>query len=273
MWQKFHAAFLQSAPTEYIDETNGKQFKDDESYHLWETICKRLGTTALKAPIQSTYEDRDCHFDVRASLVLEESRQAIADGLEDWINNPSKVPSLQIEIVESKRFPSYAERSLLKHKKMEINRRNEPKLRPSTILACVKQGDSPTLSNARLVAVIPSQSYDPHSNHFRIMDCTYRHEDNNNMTWNCFEIAGLLTEHRKFEACTIPESRRVPFIRALQLGHQKDQIGEGAHTEKSIQTRDDKGSIIGTNRLNDLQEKAASDFLSSDPGAVTVIQG
>ena len=71
-FERFFAAILRSEPTEFVR---------GNAHDVWNVICNRLGLPIPKAPLPDYYSTQRAHFANRASLVMEESRQTVADGL------------------------------------------------------------------------------------------------------------------------------------------------------------------------------------------------
>ena len=75
--ERFFAALLRSPASDFCASSSSAS----SSAALWSTICERVGLDVPTAPIQAVYDCQRTHFDVRAALVLEEARHAIADAL------------------------------------------------------------------------------------------------------------------------------------------------------------------------------------------------
>ena len=88
-YERFFASLLRSTPQEYAASNNNNN-NNNNQFSLWTDICHRVRLQPLlkDEPIQAKYSDPREHFAVRAALVLEESRCAIAEGLaKRWVGN------------------------------------------------------------------------------------------------------------------------------------------------------------------------------------------
>ena len=284
-WQKFFSSFLRSKPVDYANTFNGQEITK-ASYDLWSDICSRLDVAPIHSPLEPTYsaeeldEAVEMHFENRAALVLDESRQAISDGLEQWVEKPSQFPFLKAKVSRKNDFHVYEEvyfKKVSSNNKEEKKRKSKrtPKLRPGTILACIKSGESPDISNVRLAAVFPpSKDFESDSkpSDFSAMFCDRISARKG--TWDLYEIATLLNDERKFEACTNSVSRKVRFIDELLQAKQGERVSArkfGWQPFTSVASSSEL--FIKVNRLNKVQENAATQFLSAPEGSMTLVQG
>ena len=72
-FERFYAGLLRSEAIEFLCDKKG----------LWQTICKRLRLPTPTKPLLSSYSTQQAHFSNRASLVIEEARQALSDNLRE----------------------------------------------------------------------------------------------------------------------------------------------------------------------------------------------
>jgi len=93
-YERFFAALLKSSAREYVMSqpsdphvsssttttmTDTQRRQEQPQLALWTDICRRVNLKPITEPIKAKYHEEHEHFAVRAALVLEESRCAIAD--------------------------------------------------------------------------------------------------------------------------------------------------------------------------------------------------
>ena len=317
-YERFFACLLRSTPTELC--TN----KKDASHGVWTTICNRVRLKPPQHPVLPSYAYRDCHkhFAFRAALVLEEARHSVADGIAAMNRRQKRRHATKHDNGGGKRPPrtnrgdtiENFERLDVTLKRVEIRKKTDHAvltfskptgpfganelacLRSGTVIACVRSGQSFTTKNIRLGAVLPFNREDVLlSRSFPIMFF----EPVNVPTESSFQlqpITSLLSEYRKYEACTNATVKSVPFLQDLLGGHGPTHTRFGDEDEgacggnaidlcsdddssKSISnsstgfrsSQDQKSSRLPF--LNDVQERAASTFLGSRSNSITLIQG
>ena len=311
-YERFFAALLRSEATEFLKNKS----------ELWNTICMRLGLAVPQAPILPSYSDQKQHFAVRAALVMEEARHAIFEGLVKLrrqlascckepntasaertpIKSPSRKDSYSRMLValDDAKFNESTKHSVVSFRKesASLSPKEMTNLRPGTVLACVNVSLAPTIANARLGCVLPANREEIiESKSFPVM--IFGQVNPNESGWELFPICSLLSEHRKFEACTDVSNWRIPFLHALlggkgsthtrfedeeidgsgylsaeycfQSSLKSDLADEGnTQTGFSPQRNSEPFKLPA---LNAMQEKAATKFLSSASNTITLVQG
>jgi len=260
-WERFFAALLRSSP------------KDDYPNAL-PIICKRLGLTVPLTKIPSVCSNYRTHMEFRAALVMEEARFAICQGL----RSKKKLLVDLTHVEERERRPivwhfsrrqKFApfELQFLKHGTVVLLHRGD--LRTWGV---VQPSSRDSLLNQQMFSVMTFDS----------MIGTPKPSEG----WQLIPVAWLLTEQRKFEACTTLLKSRLPFANALVGGKTSTHIrfdtvddstpepttsttpyGRGPESWKSVH----KDFSLKT--LNQTQDKAASTFLTSEQNTITLVQG
>lgn len=314
-YEKFFACLLRSTPSELAARTNCS------SHDVWRTICNRARLRPPQHHVLPSYPYRDhrMHFDFRAALVLEEARQAIADGLagmnlrqkkRNVTKHSTDARGMQSSLATDENAMGNSDRLGVILKMIEIRRKTEHAvcsfhkptgpfgpsellcLRSGTVMACVQSGEPFVTNNIRIGVVLPFNREDVLATRkFPVMFF----EPTNvplDSEWELEPIAQLLSECRKFEACTSCAVKSVPFLYDLLGGRSATHtrftnecktsdndvvdltISDGSDDEDSSETsslQDQESFDLPI--LNDVQERAASKFLKSTPNAITLIQG
>jgi hypothetical protein len=106
--------------------------------------------------------------------------------------------------------------------------------------------------------------------------------------WELTPITSLLTEQRKFDACTSHITASVPFLSPLLGGsgpckedEKRDSLPVDVMKEESDDEDDlftpvsaeDMKDTFNVPSLNKMQQRAAFTFLNSEPNTITLIQG
>ena len=147
-------------------------------------------------------------------------------------------------------------------------------LRPGAILALVVPKSEVAISDVRLGAVFPSSREALHGSYrFSLLMCNNAIACEGNV-WELYEVASLLTDQRKFEACTKEEYRDIPFLSALQSGVQSSpviKVSEKCPKKPDLNKK--LQAFAGISPLNDKQEEPAINFLIAEEGSVTLAQG
>jgi hypothetical protein len=216
-YERFFASLLRSQATDFLDNKK-----------LLQIICQRLQLAVLTTKILRSYPDVQQHFSSRATLVMEEARHLIAQGLLQWkreiknrnpprngnnsINNHMRVTLQDITFEETTGHSIFTvSRQPTSFTKDELSW-----LRPGTVVACVKMELADTISNVTLGCILPLNREDMiSSKSFTVMVFQKVGKSSSTCKWEVTPIASLLLEHRKFQACMENIQTPVPFYRAL----------------------------------------------------------
>jgi hypothetical protein len=304
IYERFFASLLRSEANEYIGQ----------SKEVWKTICDRLSLPIPNCPLPPSYSNMKDHFMNRAALVAEEARQSISDGLQllkdDFNSNErercsnSNKKNAQLNLMSMELSITWVEhKGKSGHSILTFSKQHTPFtrdellcLRHGTVLACLDQKLTPVMENVLLGTVIPQNREEIVSSNtfvvmvFRIIKKTIKGN------WKLTPIASLLSEQRKFEACSFLINNPVPFLLPL-LGRKqpthirriKDNIGDTK--EFNTKEKNSNGDCIDSSsdcevleivdleatfqipRLNEKQEQAANAFLDSKSDTITLVQG
>ena len=214
-YERFFASLLRSQATDFLNDKK-----------LLQIICQRLQLTALTTKLLHRYPDIQQHFSSRATLVMEEARYFIAQGLLQMekemknkksprngnksINNHMRVTLQDINFKEA------TGHSILTVSKQATSLTNDELswLRPGTVVACAKMELADTTANITLGCILPLNREDMISSRsFTVM--VFQKVGKGTVKWEVTPIASLLAEHRKFQACLENILTPVPFYRAL----------------------------------------------------------
>ena len=263
--ERFFAALLRSSASDFVVATSSAAVAPSlassssslsfASSGVWETACHRVGLTVPTQPVQSTYENVDRHFEVRAALVLEEARHAIASGLQRLLtttstnrnrNNWSMGTSSRKQMILRAHYIEMIPSS--KHSKISfIKEKNDGvaaaaaftkdqlyDIRPGTVFACLPRDLARNLQNV-ILGVVTTANYEQIRNNvpsFQVVvfrDLPSKSED---AEWVVIPIAALITELRCFEAMT---------NKAKNIGFLNDLLGRRKRTHIRF---DDDGEVV-----------------------------
>jgi hypothetical protein len=157
-YERFFASLLRSQATDFLDNKK-----------LLEIICQRLQLTVLTTKLLRSYPDVQQHFSSRATLVMEEARHGIAQGLlqmEKEIKNRNRPRNGNNSINNNNRmrvtlrditFKETTGHSILTVSKQATSITNDELswLRPGTVVACVKMELADTIANITLGCILP----------------------------------------------------------------------------------------------------------------------
>lgn len=310
-FERFFAGLLRSEASEFLYEGTG----------TWNSICKRLKLPCPTEPIKAYYGDQKLHFAYRASLVIEEARFSIANGImamhkRSQNTNPnnnnnnnklknnnangrresrSDVMSVSLVNVEPREKTGHTVLTFAIKRKGPISPEELSNLRHGQVFACVSQKLAPTVTNAHLGCILPGNREEIiETKSFQVMVFKSIKKTSGGTLWDLTPITSLLTEQRKFEACTSDITRSVPFLYPLLGGKGPTHIrfeedsngdtvsvnvkGEESSAEEdgdlvSPVSEEDMKLVFNAPRLNKIQERAASTFLNAEPNTITLIQG
>lgn len=309
VYERFFASLLRSEANEYICQTKV----------VWKTICDRLSLPAPNSPLPASYSNMKDHFMNRAALVAEEARQSISDGLQllrdDFKSNErercsnlnkknSRLGPVNTNLMSMELSITWVEhKGKSGHSILTFSKQHTPFtrdellcLRHGTVLACLDQKLTPVIENVILGTVVPQNREEIVSSNtfvvmvFRIIKKTIKGK------WKLTPIASLLSEQRKFEACSFLINNPVPFLLPL-LGRKqpthirriKDTNDDTKEFSTKIKNSDgdctesisdcevleivDLEATFQIPRLNEKQEQAANAFLDSKSDTITLVQG
>jgi hypothetical protein len=286
-FDRFFAALLRSSPQEFLEA----QTMDSKADALWVVICKRVGLTALQAPIPAYVPDAQLHFDLRAALVLEEARHAISQPLaQKWKQrkDPSGTMTLTAHYYEQQSQSSnlgHAKIVFCKH--LPFTKDELFNIRPGTVFECLPRDGQRTIQNVILGVVGSGKREKVETSRsftlFIYRDSPHKMEDTD---WILAPINTLITELRQYEAMTCKLSS-VGFLQNLlgNKGPSRNHMRFGdeipAATNGMIEDYFQPAQLQGDGpapmfkipRLNPSQSKAASAFLESGQNSITIIQG
>lgn len=338
-FETFFAGLLRSEATEYLPVGNprggGKLPTDGGQGTTLNTICQRLSLPTPVQPLASSYSTIRDHFSSRAALVMEEARYAIAEGvrglkedldrrrvasasvgknsgnrirnkngsrnLESPPASDSGTMVLKLTGVEHKERSGHSILTFLKEGG-PFTRDQTQALRHGTVLACHDRRLAPNVSNSILACVIPQSREDMATlQSFAVM--VYKTiKKSSGGVWDLTPITSLLSEQRKFEACTsqmmAPVSFIFPLLGGKEASHVKFHEDENGDTY-AVDARRRDGADGGNDddddsdsdsdcqllevetlenafvlpRLNAMQETAARSFLGAKKDTITLIQG
>ena len=238
-FERFFAGLLKGEATDFLNEGGTA---------TWNSICNRLRLPFPHEPLKHYYGDQKQHFLYRASLVMEEARYAVAEGLK----------TLQRQSIDEERFKkSQSNRNrqrqrqgngpqsntmLLSLTGVEIREKHGyytltfakdggsfsteeiQNLRQGQIFACVSQNLAPTVANSVLGCVLASnRDAMIESNSFSVVVFKAVSKSQES-TWRVTPVASLLTEQRKFEACVNNNTHNIPFLLPLLGGKKPTHI-------------------------------------------------
>ena len=298
-FERFFAGLLRSEAREYLARNNEKE--------LWATICRRLSLPVLREPLPPRFDNQRAHFSSRASLVMEESRQALADSLRlfDQHSKRTTKPSsggnsrrgqemvtleVTLKSVDNQAKTGHA---VVVFEKEKLSKADIYLLRYGNVFAGCNQSRAiaTSIDNVVLGAVMPqSREEMEKSNSFAVMvfkpiNTTIGKKEK----WHLTTLTSLLSEQRKFDACMDLPNKRLPILfpvlgtkKATHLRFEEDDNGKTvsirseeleADSDCEILEVIDVESAFHLPLLNHSQEAAARAFLSSKTGEVTLVQG
>jgi hypothetical protein len=235
-FERFYAGLLRSEASDFLGERLG----------LWKTICNRLALPVPTGPLPSCYNTQQAHFSNRAALVIEEARQAIADGLlrlrEDIKNDgsgrkrnyqhPSRNSSLRQSYQHQSAISMEASITRVEHKLSghsiltfskefaSFTKDEILSLRQGTVFSCLDRMTTHSIENILLGVVLPQNREEMiNSNSFAVLIFRKIKKEKKGK-WKLTPILSLLSEQRKFEACMTQMEKPVPFLLPL-LGRKR----------------------------------------------------
>jgi hypothetical protein len=253
---QFFGALLLSSVDEFVEAAAS----ETKSKALWETICNRVGLTALESRVEPSYQCVKAHFNARAVLVLEEARTAISDALSE------RNPTASLKVVLRKR----KKQNLHFQKKDVSNDFKEEELQllqSGTVFECVLNGSSNEKAVFLGCLIGADTMKISRSKIFQIQVFQDLSQIPKSSEWTLNPIGKTFINYmRQYKAVTDTGYRKVPFLDQL-MGHPRQKDDTLVFTDRY----DDDSTP--RNDLNESQERAASSFLHSPPGTITLVQG
>lgn len=104
---------------------------------LWETQCRRVGLTTLTQPLQASYDRPETHFSLRAALVLEEARNALAQPLcQLWKTTQTRKSSNGIMVTVHYHEPAQFHTKITFRKQLPFTKEELFHIRPGSVFEC-----------------------------------------------------------------------------------------------------------------------------------------
>lgn len=311
-FERFFAGLLKGEASDFLEN----------DVDNWSRICIRLRLPVPTGPIKHYYNDKKLHFSYRAALVIEEARYGIAQGIKEWQRRSKN-------FVKAKNMNNHDNRDKKSRNQNYNSRRGQVKnsiiltltgaevrektghctmkfvkeggakftldevksLRQGTVFACVNEDFAPTVANSVLGCLLSANREEIiESKSFSIM--VFKPvKKSTDSTWQLIPVASLLTEQRKFDACTSNITSTVPFLLPLLGGKKPTHIKfaekengelvpedvkmeeEEKDSEQELFSHDELSPLFRSPPLNTTQKKAASTFLNSQANTITLIQG
>jgi hypothetical protein len=281
--ERFFAALLLSPAYDFFLS----EVSETKSLLLWETISKRVGLPVPTTVIKPLYANKTFHFAVRAALVLEEARALISQSLQKIWKRRKQDIALTWNAKVTKSYKSKGSQFFKVSFSIEgLKQDTLSQIRPASVFLCAprecSRGD---LAHYQLGVVTASRRHETASSGIVMLTCMFFRETDFPPFLDCSEwaispLCRLITELRAFEAMTV-QPGEVQFLQEL-LGKQRKKhapitaYDDCRYAEDSMLKtpcidfqNDKKIFIIPT--LNQTQEFAASSFLTSDAGTITLV--
>lgn len=281
-FDRFFTIMFKTSAAEYLKAAT----KDSVAQEIWEACCRRAGVPICNNPIASVYSTASEHFSARASLVLEEARNAVSAGMgSSWSRR--KQPLYLTCLVQEKSRYGGIKASFKKNVKFE--KEELFNIRPGAVIQCIIRDDQPIVNNAYLGVITAANRESVEMNRsFSVSFFVDDMPDTSKMDVSISFITQLVTECRCFEALTTMP--HLAFTKQL-LGTPGAQL-KGVHTRfeegksKEVETsntldnyfrakpvEEEQSTIFKIKKLNKTQEDAAYGFLNSAPGSISIVQG
>jgi hypothetical protein len=278
---QFFGALLLSSASDFVEAAAS----ETRSKTLWETICKRVGLTALESHVEPSYDCVEAHFNARAVLVLEEARAGISAALAERWAEKTTYPELALDVGDmtagltvslevtvnrstklgwtfQKKDPS----TNFREEELQLLRSgvvfecvangygssNEPKDISTVFMGCLIGADTKSISISKIFEM----------RFFRELP-----QVSIGSEWTLKPVGNTFLNYmRQYVAVTDEENREVAFLDQL--------LGYTRRKDEAIILKDryDGGSVPMYD-LNESQERAASSFLHSEPNTITLVQG
>lgn len=286
---RFFAALLLSPAADFLLSDD----LEDRSLLLWKKICKRVGLPTRIEAIQGRYANENPHFEIRAALILEEARASISQSLLKTQKRRNHDPARNWNATVMKSYKSKdTEFRKVSFRIQSFNDDNFFDMRPAGVVLCTpRKCNKEGLENSHLGVV--TASYRDEATNTCICTCAFFRKSESlpfvdSSHWMVSPLCRLITELRAFEAMTVRPGD-VEFLQEL-LGNQHSMLARGSvSNECTLEVNDEyhnvekkfpkrsRNNLKKCNKiftlptLNKLQELAASSFLTSDNGTITLV--
>ena len=294
--ERFCAALLRSSAADFAQSESSSS----QSWALWQTICRRVGLTALDSPLAPCYDQAShLHFQTRAALVLEEARFALAQPLAARWNRPP-APNrtatynglsmiLSAHCVEK---PNNHQSNCHGHSKVVLQKKDAPftreelyHLRTAAVLECFVRDGGPRKVTAVHLGVIFSSQREQIETKREFAVTFFRPLPS---SWQAAGSGGgvelvvrpletLVTQLRSFEAVMMrPE--RIAFLHPLlgkpsavhtRFPHNDDDDGEENHNNDNHHYAKISSSGSSTQSNNIHSQMAALKAMLDGPSSAT----
>jgi hypothetical protein len=253
--QQFFGALLTSSVNDFVEAAAS----ETKSKALWQTIYNRVGLTALESRVKPRYKCVKTHFDARAVLVLEEARAALSSALSE--RNQNSTVSLKVVLCKrTKRTLSFAKKdpsNYFKEEELQL-------LQNGVVFQCLPNGsrDEQAVFLGCLIGADTKQI--SRSKTFNIQFFRDLSQVSTCSEWTLEPVGTTFINFmRQYKAVTDKNYRNVPFLDQL-MGIPQRKVDEALVLTDQYD---------GDSDLNESQERAASSFLHSPPGTITLVQG
>jgi hypothetical protein len=271
--ERFYAGLLRSEANDFLGESKG----------LWKTICYRLALPVPTVPLLSSYSNMQDHFSNRAALVIEEARQALADGIrllkqdfksdENGRNSnyrgsaafPPKYARTRHSNKDQSSISMETSITRVEHKGsghsiLTFSKKFAPFtkdemliLRQGTIFSCLDRKTTHSIENIFLGVVLPQNREEMIKSNSFVVLLFRKIKKTNKGNWKLTPILSLLSEQRKFEACMNQMTTPVPFLLPL-LGRKR------SHIRTVHDTIDDQHAVdVEAENLDEFSADSSSD--------------
>ena len=301
--ERFFASLFRSS----VEEFKRSDDNDTSRREIMSNICGRAGLP-MPAKIQAASIDANHFYSTRAALVMEEARFVIADALRGH-NGPAEAHGrrhmgpacLSLRLVSVKEREKLGGCTVLTFEKRTLGAtfalQELYDMRPGCCFEIITAGEvepCPGVSSSMLANVVPSSD---RSNIERQLTLMLYHKlevpaEAFEGLWEVRPLTTLISEQRQFEACGCSRPTKVPFLHKLlgwkdashvRFGESDSSSDEDEGEEKKCDFEEHSlhshglspqiASGLLLNPLNATQERAASEYLSSPSGSVTLVQG
>jgi hypothetical protein len=283
VFDRFFCALLRSGPAEY----RASLHNEGRAHDLWRTVCQRVSVSAPAEPIVAKYakEQAGLHFSHRAALVLEEARQAIAQGL---VSPPSSgqggraaATSMVLSIHNVETTNTMGTSRVTFTKRSKFTPEELSMIRPGNVVELVSRDFFARSETRAVLAVVASSNREQIEKKGLFLCLVFDPSAavKHGQDWKVQNVASCISECRCFDAMTSTALRSSALVLPL-LGHQQDDDGHKDETKANPNSNESGTKSIRdffgqrqSSDLNETQEIASRTFLESPPNRVTLIQG
>lgn len=298
--QRYFASLLMSSAKEFRDAHTDRNAHE----RLSSSVCRRLGLSAPKGVLRPLYEDKSAHFDVRAALVMEESRHAISEALfKRWSSKQSgqrgrggDVMNLALQSMQTRKQAGHV--VFVFASKKPFTPSENYNIRPGACFEILPPG--PRSIDRILLGNVASNGgsdlYEESRDTLSLMVYSPFGSFPEQGEWQVAPVTSLISMVRQFEACTV-YARRVPFVHNL-MGKKNsthirfdqdddcivvDSSGAELTSVKIQETTEEKKEedfeskeenpffVLPT--LNETQELACRNYHKAPSNSISLVQG